>query len=248
MTYCAALNLKEGMVFASDTRTNAGVDHISTFKKMYTFGVDGERSIIMLTAGNLATSQAVANLLRSGIAQGSAQNLLNLPSLFECAMLVGEQASSVAKTSQHRAHMQEGFGSNFLLGGQIKGQPQELYQIYQEGNCISATEDTPFFQIGESKYGKPIIDRVLKRSSSISHAVKCALISMDSTLRSNLSVGLPLDLATIRSDGLRIDSHQTIDNNDTYFQMIHTRWGESLLQAFEALPDPETLLSGGGSD
>ncbi len=127
-----------------DTRTNAGVDHISTFKKMYTFGVDGERSIIMLTAGNLATSQAVANLLRSGIAQGSAQNLLNLPSLFECAMLVGEQASSVAKTSQHRAHMQEGFGSNFLLGGQIKGQPQELYQIYQEGNCISATEDTRF--------------------------------------------------------------------------------------------------------
>ena len=240
MTYCAALNLKEGMVFASDTRTNAGVDHISTFKKMYTFGVDGERSIIMLTAGNLATSQAVANLLRSGIAQGSAQNLLNLPSLFECAMLVGEQASSVATTSQHRAHMQEGFGSNFLLGGQIKGQPQELYQIYQEGNCISATEDTPFFQIGESKYGKPILDRSISHESSLEDAVRALLVSFDSTIRSNLSVGFPIDLMVYHRNSCIMPAGIRVDDSDPYLHNIRAQWSEGLkaiLQQFDVPPD-----------
>ena len=250
MTYCVSMLLDAGMVFLSDSRTNAGVDHINTFRKMSIFQRPGERVMVLMSSGNLAITQQLVSMLRESMAaQDGRENLWTAPNMFEAARHIGE---TLREVHNRDADALQKFGIDFtaalILGGQIGREQPRLFQIYAAGNFIEATAETPYFQIGESKYGKPIIDRVLKRSSSISHAVKCALISMDSTLRSNLSVGLPLDLATIRSDGLRIDSHQTIDNNDTYFQMIHTRWGESLMHAFEALPDPETLLSGGGSD
>lgn len=249
MTYCVSMLLDAGMVFLSDSRTNAGVDHINTFRKMSIFQRPGERVMVLMSSGNLAITQQLVSMLRESMAaQDGRENLWTAPNMFEAARHIGE---TLREVHNRDADALQKFGIDFtaalILGGQIGREQPRLFQIYAAGNFIEATPDTPYFQIGESKYGKPIIDRVLKRSSSISHAVKCALISMDSTLRSNLSVGLPLDLATIRSDGLRIDSHQTIDNNDTYFQMIHTRWGESLLHAFEALPDPGSLLSGGNS-
>ena len=246
MTYCIGMLLDEGVVLLADSRTNAGVDQISTFRKMTIFEKAGERAIVLLSSGNLAITQSLISMLQESIrANGERPSLMNVPNLFEAARHVGDALREVfLRDADALKAFSIEFSAGFILGGQIAGEPPRLFNIYAAGNFIEATAETPYFQIGESKYGKPIIDRVLKRISSISLAVKCALISMDSTLRSNLSVGLPLDLATIRTDGLRIDSHRSIDSSDTYFQMIHTRWGESLLHAFEALPDPEILLSG----
>ncbi len=240
MTYCAAMRLKDGIIFAGDTRTNAGIDHISTFKKMYTFGVAGERTLILLTAGNLATSQAVISLLNKGIKQESETNLHNVSSLFDAAMLVGEYVSQTARNTQQLAHTQEGFGSSFLLGGQIKGQNPELYNIYQEGNCIHTTRDTPFFQIGESKYGKPILDRSISYDSDLSDAVRAMLVSFDSTIRSNLSVGFPIDLMVYRNDTFSIPQGVRIDDKDPYMLSIRNQWSDglkSILQQFDAPPE-----------
>ena len=238
MTYCVAMCLQEGIVFAGDTRTNAGIDHVSTFRKMYKFGINGERSIILPTAGNLATSQAVINMLFRGIQQESEHNLHNVSSLFDAAMLVGEYVSSVAKTTQHRAHSQEGFGSSFLLGGQIRGQVPELYQIYQEGNCIRATRDTPYLQIGESKYGKPILDRAMSYGSSLEEAVRAILVSFDSTIRSNLSVGFPIDLAVYLNDSFALPEGIRIDDNDPYMHNIRRQWSEGLKNTLQSLNEP----------
>lgn len=240
MTYCVAMRLNDGIIFASDTRTNAGIDHVSTFKKLYRFHVDGERSIVLLTAGNLATSQAVINMLQNGINQNSETNLHNVPTLFDAAMLVGELVSSVARTTQERAHMQEGFGSNFLLGGQIKGQRPALFQIYQEGNCICATEDTPYFQIGESKYGKPILDRSLNYHSSLDDAVRAILVSFDSTIRSNLSVGFPIDLLVYRNDSFTLPEGCRISEKDPYLHTLRTEWSEGLKAILKQFKEPPT--------
>ena len=253
MTYCVGIRLNAGLVFLSDSRTNAGLDAISTFRKMMVYEKAGDRCMVLLSAGNLSISQSVREILQvekiPAPDGGEPITIWNARSMFDATRVLGAAVRRVYETDGPALRAAGiDFNCSMIFGGQIGDEGMRLFLVYSAGNFIEATSETPYFQIGESKYGKPIIDRVLKRSSSISHAVKCALISMDSTLRSNLSVGLPLDLATIRSDGLRIDSHQTIDNNDTYFQMIHTRWGESLMHAFEALPDPETLLSGGGSE
>ncbi|UOO82012.1 peptidase [Uruburuella testudinis] len=238
MTYCVALCLQDGIVFAGDTRTNAGIDHVSTFRKMYKFGVEGERSMVLLTAGNLATSQAVINMLFRGIQQDSERNLHNVATLFDAAMLVGEHVSSIAQSAQTRAHTQEGFGSSFLIGGQIRGQVPELYQVYQEGNCIRATRDTPYFQIGESKYGKPILDRAINYHSSLDEAVRAVLVSFDSTIRSNLSVGFPIDLLAYRNNSFNMPAGMRIDESDPYLHNIREQWSDGLKSILQSFAEP----------
>lgn len=241
MTYCIGMLLDQGLVLLSDSRTNAGLDHINTFRKMTVWEKPGDRVLVLLTAGNLAISQAVVNVVneRAASMEGEA-NILNAPNLFEAACRVGEAVREVHKRD---AEALKKFGVEFnaslIVAGQIAGEAPRLFQIYSAGNFIEASHDTPYFQIGEVKYGKPIIDRVIKPDISLDEAAKCALISMDSTLRSNLSVGLPLDLVYIRRDAMKVDRHVSIDAEHPYFAMIRCRWSEALRGAFHDLPNPE---------
>ena len=246
MTYCVAMLLDTGLVFLSDSRTNAGVDQIGTFRKTVVFERPGDRVLVMQTSGNLAVSQAVISLLREGIAAGDEKpNLLNAPTLFEAARCVGDALRAVY---EHDAESLRKFAIDFntalILGGQIKGEAPRLFSVYSAGNFIEATPDNTYFQIGESKYGKPIIDRVIRRTSSLNQASKCALISMDSTIRSNLSVGLPLDLVLVRRDQLRVARHVSIGEDNEYFQGIRRTWSEALRHAFAELPEPDWLQAG----
>ena len=241
MTYCVGMLLDQGLVFLSDSRTNAGVDHINTFRKMTVWERPGERVLVLLTAGNLAVSQAVVNLLQERIAAGDgACSPLDAHNVFAAATCVGE---AVREVHRRDAAALKDFGvefnASFILGGQIAGEPPRLFSIYAAGNFIEATRDTPYFQIGESKYGKPILDRVISPASSLDEAAKCALISMDSTIRSNLSVGLPLDLLYYRRDRLAIERHVSIGSDDAYFAMIRKRWGEELRRVFQEIPNPD---------
>ena len=239
MTYCVATLLDTGMVFLADSRTNAGVDHVNTFRKMHVFERAGDRVLVLMTAGNLAVSQAVVHLLHEAAVDAHADRVYTAPNMFEAAVLVGE-ALRVVHRRDAAAFKEHGidFNASFIIGGQIRGELPRLFNIYAAGNFIEATDDTPYFQIGESKYGKPILDRVITRSTSLAEATKCALISMDSTIRSNLSVGAPLDLVCLRRDALRVLTHRRIDSDDDYFRMIRSAWGESLRHAFHALPNP----------
>ena len=247
MTYCVAMLLDTGLVFLSDSRTNAGVDQIATFRKATVFQKPGERVMVLQSSGNLAITQTVVSLLRDAIdAGGSKPHLMNVPSMFEAARCVGE-----ALREMHRrdaAALKEfgvDFNASLTVGGQIKGEAPRLFSIYSAGNFIEATADTSYFQIGESKYGKPIIDRVLRRTSSLKEAVKCALVSMDSTIRSNLSVGLPLDLVIVKRDRYGVARHMSIDAENDYFRGIRSRWSEALREAFSQLPDPDWLSAVG---
>jgi len=240
MTYCVAMALQEGVLFASDSRTNAGVDHVSTFSKMTIFEARGERVIVLLNSGNLATTQTVVSTLRKALGT-DVPNLLSVPSLFDCATLVGEGVRQVI--SHHSGQQaQQGnvdFTCNFLVGGQIAGERPRLFLVYPEGNFIEATDDTPFFQIGESKYGKPIIDRVVKTETSVAEALKCALVSFDSTMRSNLSVGLPLDIALVGTDALAVTFRHRVDIDDAYFGSLRQGWSQGLKKVFNELPSPD---------
>lgn len=243
MTYCVGMLLDAGLVFLSDSRTNAGVDHINTFRKMKVFERAGERVLVLMASGNLAITQSVVNILKERMASEEAgRSLMTAPNMFEAARLVGEALREVYK--QDAAALQE-FGIDFtaalILGGQIAGDRPRLFSIYAAGNFIEATPETPYFQIGESKYGKPIVDRVIKRETSLGEAAKCALVSMDSTIRSNLSVGLPLDLLCMRRDEMKVLSHISIDSKNKYFHMISSHWGESLRHAFAELPPPDWI-------
>ena len=234
--------LDAGLVFIADSRTNAGVDHVSSFRKVTVHERAGDRVLVILSAGNLAITQSVIGLMREQELSGAAVNIGTVPNLYEAARYLGEQLREVHRrdAAALKEHSVE-FNATFILGGQIGSEPPRLFSIYPAGNFIEATADTPYFQIGEAKYGKPIIDRVVTRSTSLAQAAKCGLISMDSTIRSNLSVGLPLDLLCIRRDELRLHSHVNVDNENAYFQMIRSRWSESLRHAFHALPDPDWL-------
>ena len=237
--------LDTGLVFLSDSRTSAGVDHISTFRKTTVLQVPGERVLVLQTAGNLAITQAVGSILRERIdlpGNKDLPNLLNCPNLFEAAQCIGEAVREVhRRDSASLKDFGVEFNASFILGGQIRGEPPRLFSIYSAGNFIEATPETTYFQIGESKYGKPIIDRVLRRSSSLNEAAKCALISMDSTMRSNLSVGPPLDLVVIKRDRYETARHMSIDSDNEYFRGIRKRWSEALREAFAQLPDPDWL-------
>jgi putative proteasome-type protease len=241
MTYCVAMSLNEGMLFASDSRTNAGVDHVSTFSKMTVFEQPGERVLVLLNSGNLATTQAVVSLLRKRM-NSDGMHLMNAPSMFDCARLTGDTVHEVldARGGPEQSGPVD-FSCTFVIGGQIAGEAPRLFMVYPQGNFIEATEDTCYFQIGESKYGKPIIDRVVKPTTSLDEAVKCALVSFDSTIKSNLSVGLPIDLAIVPRDAFKIGFRHRIAPEDPYFASLRTGWGQGLRRVFNELPKPDWL-------
>lgn len=238
MTYCVAMRLSSGLVFASDTRTNAGVDHISTFRKLYVFQQEGERLLVLQSAGNLATTQSIISLLTYRSKDPECVNLLNVSSMFEAATLVGKTVREVIQrdSEAQQSGSTTDFSCNLLLGGQIHGQEMQLFHIYPQGNFIEATRDTPYFQIGESKYGKPIIDRVLTFDTPLEQAMQCALISLDSTLRSNLSVGLPLDVMIYPNDSFSSEHQYRITEDNPHFRAIRKGWGEGLVSIFKKLP------------
>ena len=238
MTYCCAMRLKEGMVFISDTRTNAGVDHISVFRKLYVFGVEGERFITIQTSGNLATTQAVVGHLKNQLDLKQEPNLYSVNTMFEMAELIGHTLKRVISDVTVDQQEQSNYFCSILVGGQIKGEEMQLYNIYPQGNFINATSDTPFFQIGESKYGKPILDRALAYETSLSNAMRCGLISFDSTLRSNVSVGLPLDAIIYNKDSFKIPSGKRIYEEDPYFTQISKEWSDTLRKGLNSLPPP----------
>lgn len=241
MTYCVGLYLKDGLVMLSDTRTNAGVDNVSVFSKMHIYEVSGERFIAVMTAGNLGISQAVVNLLHEGIDTGERiETLYTAPGMFRAAQLVGEAVRRVFRTDGPTLEAQNvKFDVSLLLGGQIRGRGMRLFQIYAAGNFIEATPDTPFLQIGETKYGKPILDRVLRYDTDPRDGVKLVLVSMDSTLRSNLTVGMPIDLMVYRRDAFRAEMRRRITEEDPYFRMIREGWSEALRDAYRAIPRPD---------
>ncbi|KAF3998589.1 peptidase [Glaciimonas immobilis] len=239
MTYCVAMRLKTGLVFLSDSRTNAGVDHVSTFRKMSVFENSGDRLLVMMTAGNLSISQSIKQIISEHV-NPDGKTIWNAESMFEAAQIVGAAIRSVYERD---ASALQNFGIDFnvgvIFGGQIKGERCRLFQIYSAGNFIEAHDENPYFQIGESKYGKPIIDRVLAGSEiTLDQAAKCALISMDSTLRSNLSVGLPLDLLVYESEQLALTRFVTIDSKNEYFKSISSGWSSRLREVFDEIEDP----------
>jgi putative proteasome-type protease len=241
MTYCVAMSLDAGMIFASDSRTNAGVDQIARFSKMRVFARDGDRVIVTLSSGNLSITQNALSVLdqRARNAEGEI-TLWTATSLFDVARLTGDALREV-KTRDAPYLQQNNIDShaNFIVGGQVKGEAPRLFEVYSEGNFIEATPDTCYFQIGESKYGKPVIDRVVKRSTGLLEATKCTIVSFDSTMRSNISVGLPIDLLVYETDALKIRVQRRIEESDPYFQMIHSQWGEGLRRVFAQLPNPD---------
>lgn len=238
MTYCCALRLKDGLVFISDTRTNAGVDHISVYRKQYIYGVKGERFICIQTSGNLATTQAVIGHLENHLAFNQEPNIYSVNTMFEMAGLIGQLLKKVIEDVTTDPNEQSNYYCSLLVGGQIQGEEMRLYNIYPQGNFISATSDTPFFQIGESKYGKPILDRALNYDMPLDEAVRCCLVSFDSTLRSNVSVGLPLDAMVYQKDSLEIPQGKRITEEDPYFQHISKQWSEALKKGLLDLPKP----------
>jgi len=240
MTYCVAMRLDAGLLFASDSRTNAGVDHIATFRKMSVFEQPGERLIVLLSAGNLATTQSVVSLLRQRLEHDS-KHLYSCKSMYDVAELVGRTVKEIVARDADAESVGQGvdFGGSFLVGGQIKGEAPRLFHVYPQGNFIEAGEDTPYFQIGESKYGKPIIDRVVNQRTSLKEAAKCTLISFDSTIRSNLSVGLPIDMLLYRVDSFAPADPHRITADDPYFNKLRRGWGEGLKKVFAKLPDED---------
>jgi putative proteasome-type protease len=240
MTYCVGVRNRAGLVFLADSRTNAGLDQISTFRKLHRFELPGDRVIVLLTAGNLAISQSIASNLRVMMHNPDEKSLANVPNMFSAAKLVGDTVRKVhARDADSLKEFGIEFNVNMILGGQIKGEAPRLFNVYSAGNFIEATDETPYFQIGESKYGKPILDRVIEDDLSLDEVAKCCLISMDSTIKSNLSVGLPLDLMCYQNDSLTIQQHTIIDRHDPYFLSIRERWGQQLRKVFNELPNPQ---------
>lgn len=237
MTYCLAITLDSGLVMASDSRTNAGVDNISTYTKMHTFGISGECQFILLSAGNLATTQAVINQLNRDILDNARRSLFRLRHLFEAADYLGELSYDI----QHKnndAVRTSGFNpeATFLLGGQIGKKPPAVYLIYPQGNYVAASPYSPFLQIGESKYGKSILDRMIRPEFSLEDAARCALVSLDSTMRSNVSVGMPVDLVIYSRDSLVEGRRLRFDAESLYYSTLRTSWGKGLKQVFKSLP------------
>jgi putative proteasome-type protease len=241
MTYCIGIRLDAGIVFLSDSRTNAGVDQVRTFRKTHRFDRPGERIIIVQTAGNLALSQSVLSVLRTGFqADAPGITLWNAKTMFDAASVVGEAVrTAYARDSAAMQNFGVEFNLSLIVGGQIRGEQPRLFNVYNVGNFIESTAETPYFQLGEAKYGKPILDRVITADLSLHEAAKCALVSMDSTMKSNLSVGLPLDLVCYKTDSFRVDQHKLIDDQDAYFSSIRRSWGQQLRKVFDELPNPQ---------
>ena len=242
MTYCVAAITREGIVFASDSRTSAGVDQISVFSKMNVFEVPGERMICMLSSGNLGTTQSVISLLhiRAELDDGTLNTtgINGLPCMYDVAVLVGRTLREVvARDGPGLEASSIDPGCTFILGGQIGNEPPRLFLVYPQGNFIEAMKDTNYFQIGERKYGKPMIDRVVTFDSTLKEVAKCLLVSFDSTMRSNLSVGLPIDMLAYEKDSLRVTHRRRFEEGDPYFQTISDFWSTGLLRVFAQVPD-----------
>jgi putative proteasome-type protease len=238
MTYCVAMRLHAGLVFLSDSRTNAGVDNVGTFRKMYLFENPGDRVMVLMTSGNLSLSQSIRQMV-SDYRGPDGESVWNVPSMYDAARIVGEAIRQVhARDAKALGDFGIEFNVRMIFGGQILGEGCRLFQVYSAGNFIESHDENTYFQIGESKYGKPIIDRVITPASSLDEAAKCALISMDSTLRSNISVGLPLDLLVYECDALKVTRFVSIDERNQYFRMIRDTWGEQLKRIFESIEDP----------
>ncbi|HEX9391940.1 MAG TPA: peptidase [Usitatibacteraceae bacterium] len=237
------MKLDSGMIFASDSRTNAGVDHIATFCKMRVYDKPDDRLIVILSSGNLSMTQGVINILdRHKYAAEGIDTIWNAQSMFDVADLAGEALREMQR-KDGRALAQSGIeaAANLIVGGQIRGEQPRLFHVYPEGNFIETSEETPYFQLGESKYGKPILDRVVTTGTPQKEAAKCVLISFDSTIKSNISVGLPIDMLWYPSNSLRIGVQQRIREGDPYFSMLRQRWGGGLRRVFGELPDPDWM-------
>jgi putative proteasome-type protease len=245
MTYCVGIKLDAGLVFLSDSRTSAGLDQIATFRKMMVYERPGDRFIVLLSAGNLSISQSVRELFQvEKVARGDDEDaeplsIWNAASLFDVARILGSTVRRVYEQdgkSLKAAGMD--FNASFILGGQIGGEAMRLFLVYSPGNFIEATRETPYFQVGESKYGKPVLDRMITPATTLNQAAKCALVSMDSTMKSNLTVGPPLDLLVYHAGKLQSDEVICIDQHNPYFQMIRETWGQRLAEVFQGIDDP----------
>jgi len=241
MTYCAAVLVEAGMVVVADTRTNAGLDNISTFRKLHLFRQE-DRVLVLAAAGNLSITQSVTSLLKEGMENqetGELETVYNAKTMFRAAQLVGRAIRRVRSVDGPALEQNElRFECSFLFGGQIAGGPMRLYMVYSAGNFIECSQDAPFLQIGEHKYGKPILDRAIAHGTDLYDALKIALISMDSTIRSNLSVGLPIDLAVIRRDAIEPELVYRIEVGEPYFHDLRERWSAALRAAHMAIPSP----------
>jgi len=240
MTYCLAIALDKGLVFASDSRTHAGVDNINTYRKMHSFIWEKDRLLVLLSAGNLATTQAVVRRLEAEAKNDKHEGvtLKNANSISEAAEYVGRISREIQNYQQGLVKQQSSFnvGASFIFGGQIQGSTPELYQIYPEGNFIGASPEHPFLQIGETKYGKPILDRIVKSNTSLEDAARAALVSLDSTIRSNLSVGPPIDLLIYEKDSLCNETQINLKLNHPYLAGLRKQWNTGLRRVFDELP------------
>lgn len=244
MTYCVGVLLNDGIVLASDSRTHAGVDNFASFCKMTVFERPGDRVVILLSSGNLAGTQAVVSVLRQRGDAGKAlpaaeapMHLWNARTMFDVAVLVSDATREIER--RDGVHLEKSavrFDASFIIGGQIKGEPMRLFRTFAEGNFIEAQQETPFFQTGEAKYGKPIIDRVITPKTSLADATKCVLVSFDSTMRSNLSVGMPIDLVCYEKDSLAVKMRRRLDQDDPYFKALSKEWSEGVRAVFKHLP------------
>lgn len=240
MTYGVALRLDRGLVFAADTRTNAGIDNVAQYRKLHYWRQPGHRVIVLLAAGNLAVSQSVVSILNEQLAsdEHSGPSLLTVASMYRAARLVGDAVREVRRADGPALEAtRTGFSASFILGGQIGDEVPRLFQIYAEGNFIEASDDTPFLQIGEHKYGKPILDRVARPSMRLGQAAKLILLSFDSTLRSNLSVGMPIDILVYERDSLDVRREKRIVQEDEYFKNLSLAWSEALREAFSKIEE-----------
>jgi putative proteasome-type protease len=243
MTYCVAIKLNAGLVFLSDSRTNAGLDQISTFRKMIVYERPGDRFMVLLSAGNLSISQSVREILQVEQIKDNEGDegitIWNAKSMFDAARVLGAAIRRVH--DRDAVSLQQAgvdFNVSLIFGGQINGEGMRLFQVYSAGNFIEATPETPYFQVGESKYGKPVLDRVITPNTPLDEAAKCALVSMDSTLKSNLSVGLPMDMVVYEVNQLQTNRIVCIDEHNPYFKMLHDSWGQKLREVFDSIEDP----------
>jgi putative proteasome-type protease len=243
VTYCVAIMLDSGMLFASDSRTNAGVDQIAIFSKMKVYERKDDRVMVVLSSGNLAITQGVTNILdRHAQADPQHETIWTARSMYDVATMVGDALREMQRRDgPFLAQGNIDFSASLILGGQIAGEQPRLFQVYSQGNFIEATVDTRYFQIGESKYGKPVLDRVVSGATPVAEAAKCVLISFDSTIRSNISVGLPIELLWYPRDSLRVGMHKRITEGDPYFTMLRQGWGGGLRRVFGELPNPDWL-------
>lgn len=240
MTYCVGMQLDDGLIFMSDTRTNAGFDNVSSFRKMHSWETPGERTITLVSAGNLATTQAVVSILdaRNKASDERVSSLLEVPSMFQAARVVAQTLRAViAEHAEDGKPTDSAFAATMILGGQIAGGPPRLFLIYPEGNFIEAGPDTPFFQIGEMKYGRPILVRAYDPAMGFDAAMKLLLVSFDSTLKANLTVGPPFDYHLYKANSLKLGNNGRIEAEDPYFQLISRDWGDALKHALDSLPN-----------